>query len=90
MARLVQEKIKNPFVDEVLFGRLKEGGSARIEVVANELVIKVEEEKERQKAKGEIRNSKDIMIPHRRERKFAFPTPTCSRYLLSLLSLCRH
>jgi ATP-dependent Clp protease ATP-binding subunit ClpA len=54
VARLVQEKIKNPFVDEVLFGRLKEGGSARIDVVKNDLVIKVEEEKQgkRQKAKG--------------------------------------
>jgi ATP-dependent Clp protease ATP-binding subunit ClpA len=54
VARLVQEKIKNPFVDEVLFGRLKEGGSARIEVVKNDLLIKVEEEKKgkRQKAKG--------------------------------------
>ncbi len=54
VSRLVQEKIKNPFVDEVLFGRLKEGGSARIEVVQNDLVIKVEEEKKgkRQKAKG--------------------------------------
>jgi ATP-dependent Clp protease ATP-binding subunit ClpA len=41
VARLVQEKIKNPFVDEVLFGRLKSGGAARIEVAKNELVIKV-------------------------------------------------
>jgi ATP-dependent Clp protease ATP-binding subunit ClpA len=57
VARLVQEKIKNPFVDEVLFGRLKEGGSARIEAVKNDLVIKVEEEKkgkrQRAKAKGQ-------------------------------------
>ncbi len=54
VARLVEDKIKNPFVDEVLFGRLKEGGSARIEVVANDLAIKVEEEKKgrRQKAKS--------------------------------------
>ncbi|MCU0237049.1 MAG: ATP-dependent Clp protease ATP-binding subunit ClpA [Acidobacteria bacterium] len=54
VARLVQEKIKNPFVDEVLFGCLKDGGGARIEVAANELVIRIEEEKkgQRQKAKG--------------------------------------
>ena len=53
VARLVGEKIKNPFVDEVLFGRLKQGGCAGIEVVRGELVIKVEEEKKdkRQKAK---------------------------------------
>jgi ATP-dependent Clp protease ATP-binding subunit ClpA len=46
VARLVQEKIKNPFVDEVLFGRLKSGGAARIEVSKDELTIKVVEEKQ--------------------------------------------
>ncbi len=51
VARLVQEKIKNPFVDEVLFGRLKDGGGARIDVVKDELVIKMPE-KNRQKADG--------------------------------------
>jgi ATP-dependent Clp protease ATP-binding subunit ClpA len=43
VARLVQEKIKNPFVDEVLFGRLKSGGTARIEVVEGELAIRIED-----------------------------------------------
>jgi ATP-dependent Clp protease ATP-binding subunit ClpA len=43
VSRLVQEKIKNPFVDEVLFGRLKDGGSARIDVVKDELKIRIEE-----------------------------------------------
>jgi ATP-dependent Clp protease ATP-binding subunit ClpA len=54
VARLVQEKIKNPFVDEVLFGRLKQGGSARIEIAGNDLAIRIEEEKkgQGQKAKG--------------------------------------
>ncbi len=46
VARLVQEKIKNPFVDEVLFGRLKSGGKAVIEVSRDELVIRVEDEKQ--------------------------------------------
>jgi ATP-dependent Clp protease ATP-binding subunit ClpA len=57
VSRLVQEKIKNPFVDEVLFGRLKEGGSARIEVVKNDLVITVGngEPGKRQKAKSKSR-----------------------------------
>ena len=41
VARLVQEKIKNPFVDEVLFGRLKNGGTARIAIRNDELRIKV-------------------------------------------------
>jgi len=54
VARLVQEKIKNPFVDEVLFGRLKSGGAASIEVSKDELVIRVEDEKQvkSKKAKG--------------------------------------
>ncbi len=41
VSRLVQEKVKNPFVDEVLFGRLRGGGSARIDVAGDELAIKV-------------------------------------------------
>ncbi|MCU0275492.1 MAG: ATP-dependent Clp protease ATP-binding subunit ClpA [Acidobacteria bacterium] len=41
VSRLVQEKIKNPFVDEVLFGRLRDGGLARIDVVKDELAIKI-------------------------------------------------
>ena len=39
VARLVQEKVKNPFVDAVLFGPLKEGGKARIDVVKDGLAI---------------------------------------------------
>ena len=42
VARLIQDKIKNPFVDEVLFGRLKKGGTARIAIRNDEVVIKVE------------------------------------------------
>ncbi len=45
VSRLVQEKIKNPFVDEVLFGRLKNGGRARIDVAKDRLTIKIEENK---------------------------------------------
>jgi ATP-dependent Clp protease ATP-binding subunit ClpA len=41
VSRLVQEKVKNPFVDAVLFGSLKEGGKARIDVVKDELVIQI-------------------------------------------------
>jgi ATP-dependent Clp protease ATP-binding subunit ClpA len=43
VARLIQEKIKNPFVDQVLFGRLKRGGSARIAIRNDEVVIKLNE-----------------------------------------------
>ncbi len=44
VARLVQEKIKNPFVDEVLFGGLKDGGQVRVEVVGDQLAIRIEAE----------------------------------------------
>ena len=33
MARLIQETIKTPLADEVLFGRLKDGGAVRVDVV---------------------------------------------------------
>jgi ATP-dependent Clp protease ATP-binding subunit ClpA len=41
VGRLVQEKIKNHFVDEILFGRLKNGGTARIAIRNDELVIRI-------------------------------------------------
>jgi len=43
VGRLIQEKIKNPFVDEILFGRLKKGGTARIAIRHDDVVIKVNE-----------------------------------------------
>ncbi len=59
VSRLVQEKIKNPFVDEVLFGRLKSGGAASIGVSGDELVIRVKEEKQEKgrKAKSPAKRS---------------------------------
>ena len=39
--RLVQEKIKTFFVDEVLFGKLKNGGRARADIADGDVVIKV-------------------------------------------------
>ncbi|MDT3379416.1 ATP-dependent Clp protease ATP-binding subunit ClpA [Labrys neptuniae] len=36
MARLIQQAIKTPLADEVLFGRLKSGGAVRVTVVTNE------------------------------------------------------
>ena len=46
MARLVQEKIKRPLADELLFGKLSKGGHARITLVDSELVIDFENETE--------------------------------------------
>src|SRR6266436_6357118 len=36
MARTIQETIKKPLADEVLFGKLKSGGHVRVIVVADE------------------------------------------------------
>ena len=36
MARLIQREIKTPLADEVLFGRLKGGGTVRVMVVKDE------------------------------------------------------
>ncbi|MCD6045188.1 MAG: ATP-binding protease component ClpA [Gammaproteobacteria bacterium] len=37
MARLIQEKIKKPLADEMLFGTLVQGGTVRLQVVENDL-----------------------------------------------------
>jgi ATP-dependent Clp protease ATP-binding subunit ClpA len=36
MARVIQEHIKKPLADEVLFGRLKSGGHVRVVVITDE------------------------------------------------------
>lgn len=36
MSRLIQTKVKTPLADELLFGRLKQGGTVRVVVVENE------------------------------------------------------
>jgi ATP-dependent Clp protease ATP-binding subunit ClpA len=41
MARLIQQTIKTPLADEVLFGRLKHGGAVKVVVVQYETGIKV-------------------------------------------------
>jgi len=43
VGRLLQDRVKNFFVDEVLFGRLQGGGDALVGVERDELVIKVTE-----------------------------------------------
>ncbi|MHB8908101.1 MAG: ATP-dependent Clp protease ATP-binding subunit ClpA [Syntrophales bacterium] len=41
IARLIQDKIKRFFVDEVLFGRLREGGDAVADIENDDVVIRV-------------------------------------------------
>ena len=42
MARLIQEKIKKPLAEELLFGKLTEGGNVRISVADGELAFEIE------------------------------------------------
>jgi ATP-dependent Clp protease ATP-binding subunit ClpA len=42
MARVIQEHIKRPLADEILFGRLSEGGSVRVDVTDDQLSLEVE------------------------------------------------
>jgi ATP-dependent Clp protease ATP-binding subunit ClpA len=42
MARLIQEKIKKPLAEDLLFGRLMNGGHVRIDVDNDELTFAVE------------------------------------------------
>ena len=42
MARLIQEQIKKPLAEDLLFGRLVNGGHVRVSVENNELVFAIE------------------------------------------------
>jgi len=45
MSRVIQEHIKKPLADEVLFGKLKRGGHVRVVLVKDEAAADVEQEK---------------------------------------------
>jgi len=47
MARLIQDKIKRPLADELLFGKLADGGRVSLDVVNGELALDVQPEPER-------------------------------------------
>ncbi len=47
MARVIQDKIKRPLADELLFGKLVGGGRVNIDVVDGELVVESQSEPER-------------------------------------------
>lgn len=46
LARVVQEKIKKPLAEELLFGSLKDGGSVHVDCRGGELVFSVQSDKE--------------------------------------------
>jgi ATP-dependent Clp protease ATP-binding subunit ClpA len=39
MARLIQDQVKRPLANEMLFGSLREGGRAELDVANDELLI---------------------------------------------------
>ncbi|EEW24679.1 ATP-dependent Clp protease ATP-binding subunit ClpA [Rhodobacter ferrooxidans] len=45
LGRVIQEHIKKPLAEELLFGKLTKGGVVRVEVVDDAIVLKVEEPK---------------------------------------------
>ena len=47
MARLIQDRIKRPLADELLFGKLVEGGRVALDAVDGELVLDVQAEPEK-------------------------------------------
>jgi ATP-dependent Clp protease ATP-binding subunit ClpA len=47
MARVIQDRLKRPLAEELLFGRLAQGGNVRIERKDDELAFEVEERKPR-------------------------------------------
>lgn len=49
LARLIQDKVKRPLAEELLFGKLSNGGAAKIEVKNDALVFTFEEESRRKK-----------------------------------------
>jgi len=54
IARLVQDKIKRFFVDEVLFGSLQQGGKAYADIDQDDVVVKVMQEQLEQKDHADL------------------------------------
>ena len=47
MGRLIQDKVKRPLADELLFGKLVNGGRVRLDVADGELALDVQAEPEK-------------------------------------------
>ncbi|MBN8531972.1 MAG: ATP-dependent Clp protease ATP-binding subunit ClpA, partial [Alphaproteobacteria bacterium] len=55
LERLIQDKVKAPLADEVLFGKLSKGGVVRVSVEKDELVFKFSQDPERRAASARKR-----------------------------------
>jgi len=54
LSRVIQEKIKKPLAEELLFGKLVDGGVVQIDVKKDELSFKIEAEKSTPKKKETV------------------------------------
>ncbi len=52
LGRIIQEKIKRPLAEEILFGRLQKGGAVKIDYDGKELSFKYEAEKPKRRRKA--------------------------------------
>jgi len=65
VARLIQDKIKTWFVDEVLFGRLNQGGNVTADIKDNDVFITVEEKEPHKKNKSS-KKKKSVKIKRKK------------------------
>ncbi|MBK9585974.1 MAG: ATP-dependent Clp protease ATP-binding subunit ClpA [Alphaproteobacteria bacterium] len=57
LARIIQEKVKRPLAEEILFGKLEKGGLVFIDFDGKALVFKYQDDKEAAKLKAKLKKS---------------------------------
>ena len=62
LGRVIQEHIKKPLAEELLFGRLVDGGVVNVDLLKNKLVLKTEGSNNKNK-KGSVSNNKNKGAP---------------------------
>jgi len=43
MARIIQEQLKKPLAEEILFGKLSQGGRFMVDAIDNKISLKIKE-----------------------------------------------
>jgi ATP-dependent Clp protease ATP-binding subunit ClpA len=76
LARVIQENVKKPLAEELLFGRLVKGGIVRVVVRDDEIELKIEEigqaaDQRQQAAAADRRLTRSLPGPQRHERRRA-------------------
>ena len=65
LARVIQDQVKKPLADELLFGKLSKGGSVKVSVVNNKLFFKVKAAKSLKVVKEKYKKSGNKKIEKR-------------------------